>query len=38
MNVACEMAMHFEAAGEIERAAIVLESAARQARVQAGAC
>jgi predicted ATPase len=38
MNVAREMAMHFEAAGEIERAAIVLESAARQARVQAGAC
>jgi len=38
MNVAREMAMHFEAAGEIERAAIVLESAARQARVQAAAC
>jgi predicted ATPase len=36
-SVASEMAMHFEAAGQLERASSVLESAARQTQ-QAGVC
>jgi predicted ATPase len=37
VNVAREIAMHYEAAGELERATSVLESAARQAQ-QASIC
>jgi predicted ATPase len=37
MNVARERSMHYQAAGELERAADVLESAARQTQ-QTGVC
>ena len=37
-DVAREVAMHFEAAGEAARANSVLEAAARNAQMQAGVC